>query len=145
MQYQDGPGLNILHRVLRPRPDAEVNKLGFFLYYRNFAERFYAPNHFEYGGGIVLPRGDEGGDPNQQLRVDLLKRSAPVRTLKRRHILATLLHTKHGDPQRRRYSKLGANLTKLGIEKPFRLRIAEVDNRGGLLVGVDGLKLKFKP
>lgn len=145
---QDSPGLNILHRVLKPRKGAEKNKLRFFLFYRNTHKRFYSPNSFEFGeDGPPPPRGIPGPteQPNQQVRVDLMKRRAPLDSLKPQHILATLLRTRANDELRRPYSKLRANLTNLGINKAFRLRIAEVDNRGFLYVGVDGLKLKFKP
>jgi hypothetical protein len=141
--HQGAPGFNVLHRVLKPRKDAAKNKLRFFLFYRNTADRFYSPNNFEHGGG--LPRGLEGGSPNQQVRVDLLKRRAPLDSLENRHVLATLLRTRANDDLRRRYSKVRANLTALEIDKPFRLRITEVDNQAPLYVGVDGLKLKFRP
>ena len=140
---QSGPGLNILHRVLKPRKGAEVNKLRFFLYYRNNHKRFYSPNSFEFEG--PFPRGEEGGMSNQQVRIDLMKRRAPLDSLEQGDILATLLRTRANADLRRPYSKVRANLTELGINRRFRLRIAEVDNRGNLYVGVDGLKLRFKP
>ena len=142
---QGGPGLNILHRVLKPKRNAEVNKLRFQLYYRNTHERFYSPNSFRFGGAKMLPRYRGGGQPNQQLRIDLLEPDAPLRTLDPRDIFETVLRTKPGDPLRRRYAPFRVNLTTLGINRPFRLRIAEVDNRGNLYAGVDALKLKFRP
>lgn len=142
---QDGPGLNILHRVLKPRKSAEKNKLRFFLFYRNTHERFHSPNHFEFAIGKSRGMLGPPGTSNQQVRVDLMKRRAPLDSLKPQHILATLLRTRANDDLRQPYTKLRANLTELGINKPFRLRIAEVDNRSFLYVGVDGLKLRFKP
>jgi hypothetical protein len=140
---QNGPGLNILHRVLKLK-DGKVNKIKFELFYRNTVNRFYAPNHFRFGGGggmVPLPRGEVDGPPNQQLRIDLMKRGAKLKSLKDDDILATLLHTEPGDPKTRQYKPLKANMTKLGIDaNRVRLRIAEVDNRGEFLVGVDNLK-----
>jgi hypothetical protein len=140
---QGGPGVNILHRVLKLKRNA-VNKLKFQLYYDNSNDRFHSPKHFRFGGGgIVLPRARRGGDgpPNQQLRVDLMKPKAKIRSLKGKDILATLLWTKPGDPLQRPYKAVRANMTKLGINaKRVRLRIAEVDNQGEFLVGVDALK-----
>ncbi len=143
---QQGPGLNILHRVLRPKPDASKNKLSFRLYYRNFGDDWASPNSFDYGGMLIPRAGPKPKTtPNQQVRVDLLKRGARVKSLKGEDILATVLRTRNGDPKRRRWEPLRINLTKLGIERPFRLRITEVDNQGYLSVAVDALKLKFKP
>lgn len=144
---QETPGLNILHRVLRPKSDASKNKLSFQLYYRNFGEDWSSPKSFDYGDDVLIPvrSGPKQPDPNQQVRIDLLKRDARVKSLKGADILATVLRTRNGDPKRRRWEPLRINLTKLGIDKPFRLRIAEVDNQGYVTVAVDALKLKFKP
>lgn len=144
--YQDGPGLNILHRVLRLKPDAR-NKLSFFLAWRNSQNRFYTPDSFEYGnGGMVRARG--GGppeDPNQQFRIDLLKPEAPVDTLKPKPILATLFKVRRNTQDQRRYKRERYNLTELGLDGKVRFRVAEVDNQGELPVGIDQVKLKSKP
>ena len=144
---QGGPGVNILHRVLKLKRSA-VNKLKFQLYYDNSNDRFHSPKNFKFGGGGILPRarGGGGGDPNQQLRVDLMKPKAKIRSLKGKDILATLLWTKPGDPLQRPYKAVRANMTKLGINaKRVRLRIAEVDNQGEFLVGVDALEQTARP
>jgi hypothetical protein len=144
--WQSGPGLNILHRVVRLKDNA-VNKLSFFLAWRNSQDRFYTPDSFDYGGGPV-PRGIKGPPPegaNQQFRIDLLKRRAPVDTLKKKHILATLFKVKPGTDRARRYKRHRYNLTRMGIEGKVRFRVAEVDNLGGLPVGIDQLKLRSKP
>ena len=144
---QESPGLNVLHRVLKLKQNA-VNKLKFQLYYDNTHNRFHSPKNFKFGGGggMVPIRGGGKGDPNQQLRVDLMKPKAKIKSLKGKHILATLLWTKPGDPLGRPYEALRANMTKLGIDsKRVRLRIAEVDNRGNFYVGVDDLKQTARP
>ena len=139
---QSGPGVNILHRVLKLKRNA-VNKMKFKLFYDNSINRFFTPNSFKFGGGMPptsAPRGG-GAPPNQQLRVDLMKRSARIKSLKKKNILATLLWTKRGDPLQRPYRTVKANFEKLDINaNRVRLRIAEVDNQGEFRVGVDALK-----
>lgn len=120
---QSDPGLNILHRVLRAKKRKE---LSLKLAYRNVSDQFISPDTLD-------PMAEE----NQQVRVDLLKPKAPLDTLKNSDIIDTLLRTKPGDPLFRPYGKLEAK-----VKGKFRLRIAEVDNAGQLLVGVDDLKLK---
>jgi len=129
---QDNPGLNILHRTLRPKRGA-VNKLSLLLAYNNNAPRFFTPNNFKFGGR-----------PNQQVRVDLVKPGAPLKTLKKKHILKRVFRTKRGASLQRGYFKLAVNLNRLGIKDKFRLRIAEVDNQSPLAVGVDHVKLTSK-
>ncbi len=142
---QGGPGVNILHRVLKLKRNS-VNKIKFKLFYDNTNNRFFTPNNFRFGGGGMPPpppppRGIPLSKPNQQLRVDLMKRNAKIKSLKDKDILATLLWTKRGDPLTRPYRTVKANMKKLDIDaKRVRLRIAEVDNRGEFFVGVDALK-----
>jgi hypothetical protein len=139
---QGGPGVNILHRVLKLERNA-VNKMKFKLFYDNSANRFFTPDHFRFGGGMgpPPPRGIVGGQSNQQLRVDLMKPKARIRSLNNDDILATLLWTKRNDPLRRPYRTVRANMKKLDVDaRRVRLRIAEVDNRGEFFVGVDALK-----
>lgn len=144
--YQNGPGLNILHRRLRLKEDA-TNKLSFFLAWRNNADRFYTPDTFEFDDG-TMPRGIKGPpeNPNQQFRIDILKANAPVDTLRRRQILATLFKVRNNTRGRRRYEREKYNLTELGLDGgTVRFRVAEVDNQGQLPVGIDQVKLRSKP
>jgi len=139
---QEGPGVNILHRVLKLKKNA-VNKMKFKLFYDNSANRFFTPGHFKFGGGggMVPVRRGLAAKPNQQLRVDLMDPKAKIKSLKEDDILATLLWTKRGDRLQRPYRSVKANMKKLDIDaKRVRLRIAEVDNRGEFFVGVDALK-----
>lgn len=141
---QDSPGVNILHRVLKLKRNA-VNKMKFKLFYDNSVNRFFTPHSFKFGGGGMpptsAPRGLAGAPPNQQLRVDLMKPKAKIKSLKDKNILATLLWTKRGDRLQRPYRTVKANMTRLGIDsRRVRLRIAEVDNQGEFHVGVDALK-----
>lgn len=144
--YQEGPGLNILHRRLRLADDA-TNKLSFFLAWDNSADRFHTPDSFEFDDG-AMPRGVTGPpeNPNQQFRIDILKPKAPPDTLKDSQILATLFRVRNNTDLRRRYKSESFNLTRLGLEGgKVRFRVAEVDNQAPLLVGVDQVKLRSKP
>ena len=94
---QSGPGVNILHRVLKLKRNA-VNRIKFKLFYDNVNNRFFTPDTFKFGGGGMVPppRGLSEGKPNQQLRVDLMKPKARIKSLKDENILATLLWTRPG-------------------------------------------------
>ena len=52
---QSGPGVNILHRVLKLKRNA-VNKMKFKLFYDNSINRFFTPHSFKFGGGGMAPR-----------------------------------------------------------------------------------------
>lgn len=145
--YQQGPGLNILHRRLRLKEDA-TNKLSFFLAWDSNSGRFYTPDTFEYADGTMrgAARGAPAKNPNQQFRIDILKPNAPVDTLRDRQILATLFRVHNNTDLRRRYERERYNLTELGLDAGrVRFRVAEVDNQGELPVGIDQVKLKSKP
>jgi hypothetical protein len=143
--YQDGPGLNILHRRLRLKA-GEINKLSFFLAWDNSQNRFHTPDSFDYeGGGAARGLMGPPKNPNQQFRIDILKPNAPVDTLKDRQILATLFQVRRGTKDRRDYKRERFNLTELGLDGTVRFRVAEVDNQGTLPVGIDNVKLKSKP
>jgi hypothetical protein len=126
---QTGPGLNILHRRLQLKP-RKTNRISLDLFYDNSADDFASPRHFRY----------EGSAPNQQLRIDVVKPKAPIRSLKAKNVLATIFRTRPGDPLERSYAPVTANLTKLGVRRErVRLRIAEVDNQLNFEVAVDNL------
>jgi hypothetical protein len=127
---QGKEGLNILHRVLRARRAG--SKLSFFLSYENGADRFHTPKTLAH----------EGGPKNQQIRVDLLKPGAGIKSLNEDDILATVFRTKLGDPGQSQYEKHTVNLKQLGVTGRFRFRLAQVDNEGPFGVAFDALKLK---
>jgi hypothetical protein len=85
---------------------------------------------------------EEGGDeqPNQQVRVDVLKPGSPVRSLAPSDILETVFATSEGDPSGLDWTPLSADLSAFGGQT-VRIRIADVNNQGNLLVGVDDVSI----
>jgi len=83
------------------------------------------------------------GVPNQQVRVDVLKAGAPVRSVQRRHVLDRVFRTESGDPDVRAYRAVKANLTPFAGRK-IRLRFAVVVNLAPIRVGIDAVKIKTK-
>lgn len=141
---QDGPGSRLLTQDLKLKPD-QRHRLSLWIQYRNNTDEFASPNTFDVGGGMPPGRA-KGGAPtvdNQQLRIEVIKSSAPIRTVKRKQILATVLRTMPGDRLNSRWHRYAVNLTKYAGKK-VTLRIAEVDNLGVFNVGVDAVKLKSK-
>jgi len=128
---QDGPGSHVLYRNIRLKSGMK-HELSFYLYYHNFANRFFTPNTLDYTGKA-----------NQQYRVDLLKPSANPFSVKSKDILRTLFRTDVGD-----HNRLAPTLKTYDISryagKTVRLRFAEVDNRGNFLASVDKVKVKSK-
>ena len=127
-----GPGVHILHRKITVSGGEE---LSLRLAYNNTAEDFVIGDGFNPDGGLDR-RGD--GGPNQQLRVDIMEPDAPLKSLNPAHIVQNVFSTQPGDDLERDYFKLATLLD----DGQYRLRIAEVDNLGQFLVGVDAVKLK---
>jgi hypothetical protein len=126
---QIGPGSHVLYRDIHLKRNMK-HELSFYLYYRNFNNRFFTPNTLDFTA-----------DRNQQYRVDLLKPSANPFSVSSNAILRRLFRTKVGDPntlapQRRTY-----NLTPYAGET-VRLRFAEVDNQFFFLASTDEVKVK---
>ena len=99
------------------------------LWYRNRAARFITPRTL---GPFVRP--------NQQLRIDLIRPTAPVRSMADEDILASLFRTRVGAPRRIAPRVLRRDLSRFA-GRTVRLRIAEVDNQGFFQAGVDAVRL----
>ena len=140
---QDGPGSRLLLQDLELKPN-RTQRLSLWIQYRNGGDKFASPNTFDTGGLMPLSaRGGASIRDNQQLRVEVIKSSAPIRTVKRKQILATVLRTMPGDRLNSKWHRYGVNLSKYAGKK-VTLRIAELDNLGLFRVGVDAVKLKSK-
>ena len=142
---QGGPGSNLLLQDLKLKP-GQRHRLSLWIQYRNQGGEFASPNTFDFSGTPTMRGNGTGGAPtgdNQHLRVEVIKSSAPIRTVKRKQILATVLRTMPGDKPNTRWHRYGVNLTGYA-GKTVTLRIAEVDNLGPLHVGVDAVKLTSK-
>jgi hypothetical protein len=129
---QGGPGTHILHRTLKLKK-GKTHKLKMRVYYRN-NDDFFSPNSLDTDGGF----------DNQQYRIDLLKKNAPLDSVDGDDILKRIFGTEPGDPSEIQPKKLRVNLTKFA-GKTVRLRFAEADNQGEFNAAVDAVKLKSKP
>jgi hypothetical protein len=83
----------------------------------------------------------EGCRPNQQFRIDVMDPSAPIDSMSRRAILATLFRTAAGDPEQVRPTTKTFDLSRWA-DRAVRLRFAQVDNRGPLRAGIDDVRLE---
>ncbi|HEX3330113.1 MAG TPA: hypothetical protein VHS27_09335 [Gaiellales bacterium] len=126
---QNGPGSNVLYRTFRV--DGDDGQLRLWVWYHNYAGAFFSPHSlFEKATG----------PQNQQLRIDILQPSAPLRTLRASAVLATPFRTQPGDATER-----GPFLVRVNVRgwhgRRIRLRIAEVDNQGNFDVVIDGVRM----
>jgi hypothetical protein len=126
---QSGPGTHVLYRDIHLKRNMK-HELSFYLYYDNFANRFFTPNTLAFN----LDRN------NQQYRVDVLKPTANPFTVNNRAILKTLFQTEVGDPNTRGPQLRTFNLTAFA-GKTVRLRFAEVDNQNNFLASVDKVRV----
>ena len=126
---QDGPGSNVLYRTFRV--DGDDGELRLWVWYHNYAGAFFSP-HSLFATGT--------GPQNQQLRIDVLRASAPLRSLRASAVLATPFRTRPGDAMER-----GPFLVRVDVHgwhgRLIRLRIAEADNQGNFDVVIDGVRM----
>jgi hypothetical protein len=112
---QNGPGSNILHRVVRVTDDDL--ELGLTLWYRNRAFVWFTPRTLAFDGP-----------------------PAPLRSMRAADILATVFQTRAGDP-----FSFGPRRIEFDLEnfedRSVRIRIAEVDNQNFFQVGVDAIRI----
>lgn len=122
----------ILYRSLEIPKDAQT-KLSFFAYYKDASEDFANPATL-----------DVAGDPNQQFRIDVLRKGAPLLSMDDKDILRTPLRTEPGDPHRLKPKRFRINLSAFA-GKTVRLRFAVVVTRSFLMAGVDAVRLHVDP
>ena len=122
-----GPGTQILHR--------DVRLDGRYMLYVTV---FYV-NNGEFGSPETLAYDVNG--TNQQFRIDLVGTSAPIDSLAQSDVLVNIFHTSPGDPNRRQPADVTCDLSRWQ-GRTVRLRLASVDNRGPLRVGVDNIRLE---
>lgn len=124
---QGEPGYNLLHRDLTAK---DGRFLSFQLAYESSTNRFFTPRTFKFNDDDLK---------NQQARVDLLRRDAEIKSLKKSDILATPFRTKKDSSTSESYQLFVVDLKEENIKGRFRFRIAEVDNRGEFFVGLDNV------
>jgi CubicO group peptidase (beta-lactamase class C family) len=81
-------------------------------------------------------------EANQQFRIDLVARSAPIDSVAKGDVLANVFGTSPGDPVRRQPTEVRVDVSAWAGQ-PVRLRLAGINNRGPLRVGVDNIR--FQP
>lgn len=123
---QTGPGSHVLYRDIRVDDDLGLT---ISLWYANRAGVFFTPRTL-----------DPFSQSNQQLRVDLVRPTARLRSMKASDILATIFRTRVGAPAQIAPRVLRRDLSRFE-GRTVRLRIAEVDNQFFFQAGVDAVRL----
>jgi D-alanyl-D-alanine carboxypeptidase len=124
----NGPGTRILYRDLRL--DGRFT-LRLTVFYAGTAP-FSSPATLAHD----IP------EANQQFRIDLVARSAPIDSVAKGDVLANIFGTSPGDPVRRQPTEVRVDVSAWAGQ-PVRLRLAGINNRGPLRVGVDNIR--FQP
>jgi hypothetical protein len=127
------PGRRILYQDLRLPRDARRIKLLMKVFYMS-SPPLVTPVPASLDPAVIS---------NQQFRGDVMKRGAPVDSVKTTQVLAPVFATATSGPQTLAPTRVKANLTAFR-GKTVRLRIAEVDNAGCLNAGVDAIKVKVR-
>lgn len=123
------PGRRILYRDIEP---AGAQRLRLTLFYDNHVVgKFSAPRTLQF---------DERR-PNQQFRIDVMDPSAPIASMSRRAVLATVFRTAPADPTQIGPTTKTFDLSRWA-DRTIRLRFAQVDNRGPLRAGIDDVRLE---
>jgi hypothetical protein len=78
---------------------------------------------------------------NEQYRIDVMKRTAPLTSIDPADVLINVFRTRPGDPQVMDPTKLTADLTPFAGQT-VRLRFAEVDNNGVLNASTDDVRIE---
>lgn len=113
-------------------PKRQRHVLRFKLAYQNTANGFKTPNTLSV----------EGPD-NQQFRADVLTARAPLLSLKKKHVLASVFRTNRGTRKKRGYKTVKANLSRFAGRK-VQLRFAVAVNLSPLVVGLDKVRIASK-
>ncbi len=124
---QQGPGSHVLWRDIAV--DDDDLGLTMKMWYRNRAGVFFSPRTL-----------NPSTQPNQQLRIDLLRHGVRARSMDPHDILATVFRTVPGSRAAVGPRTLRFDLSRFE-DRTVRLRIAEVDNLFFFQVGIDAVRL----
>jgi hypothetical protein len=83
----------------------------------------------------------DASEANQQFRVDIVRRAAPIDSVARGDVLVNVFHTSPGDPTGRPPSAVSVDVSRWAGQT-VRLRLAATDNGGPLRVGVDNIRFE---
>ncbi|HEX3243086.1 MAG TPA: hypothetical protein VHQ97_08390 [Solirubrobacterales bacterium] len=90
------------------------------------------------------PPEEEDGPTQQQVRVDVMRPTAPIESLNPSDILVTLFANRNGDPETMAPTQLSANLTPFAGQT-VRLRFANAVNDFVFNAGVDAVSVTSTP
>lgn len=143
---ENNPDLAILFQDITLEPFWTHN-LSLVYYYRSFEPiAIPTPYTLDVRKSIEImaepPLGPE--QENQQLRIDVIKPTAPIDTVNPAEILTTLFANKVGDPQVVPPTTLSADLSALAGQT-VRLRIANAVNEEVFNTGIDAVALTSTP
>jgi hypothetical protein len=134
----------ILYRDIALEP-YWAHQLTMTLYYHSYAPIFVpTPNTLALFGPQVVPIEGEPIPTQQQVRVDVVKPTAPIESLDPGDILTTLFANKTGDPETMPPTQMSADLTPFAGQT-VRLRIANAVNDGFFNTGVDAVSVTSTP
>lgn len=119
-------------------PAASTDQLSMYLYYWS-----WAPIAVPTPESLVVSESPLA-QPNQQVRVDVLKANAPLESVSPNDILTTVYATKVGDPQRLEPRLLTADLSSFAGQTVL-LRLAEAGQESELYAGIDGVTVDSTP
>jgi hypothetical protein len=119
-------------------PPASSDQLSMYLFYRSAAP-IAVPNP-----DTLVVSAAETAQPNQQVRVDVLRPNAPIESVSPNDILATAYASKVGDPTELPPTVITADLSAFAGQT-VRLRVADAVQDGGMVAGVDSVSIASAP
>jgi hypothetical protein len=141
---EEDPDTAILYQDIALEP-YWTHQLTMTFYYNSFDPIFVpSPDTLSSGGPRIIIIGEEPEPVNQQVRVDVMKPTAPIDSLNPSDILTTLFASKNGDPESMAPTQLSANLTPFAGQT-VRLRIANAVADNVFNAGVDGVSITSTP
>ncbi len=141
---EENPDTAILYQDITLEP-YWTHQLTMTFYYNSFDPIFVpSPDTLSSGGPRIIVIGEEPEPVNQQVRVDVMKPTAPIDSLNPSDILTTLFASKNGDPESMAPTQLSANLTPFAGQT-VRLRIANAVGDNVFNAAVDGVSIASTP
>ncbi len=141
---EEDPDTAILYQDIALEP-YWTHQLTMTFYYNSFDQIFVpSPDTLATGGPRIIIIGEEPKPVNQQVRVDVMKPTAPIDSLNPSDILTTLFASKNGDPESMAPTQLSANLTPFAGQT-VRLRIATAAGDLVFNAGVDAVSIASTP
>ena len=93
--------------------------------------------------GFITPNDFDLDHDNQQFRMDVMRPGAQIRSTDGDDVLKRVYRTEAGDPNRRGWRKVTADLTRFAGQR-VRLRFAVAVTEAQLHAGIDAVKIKTR-